>query len=181
MKKTFECIGFIIALIIIVAAVLTYLTPHFGWRVDAVLSGSMEPELKVGSLVVTCPAEPEDIEIGDIITFRQATVTNGMASHRVISISKNSPIYFQTKGDANEDPDPYTVYPSYVEGVVKYHIPYLGYFTDFAKTRLGLLLLLVLPGVIIIGVELREIWITLSRAEKSKIEMERKAVGRIEQ
>ncbi len=149
MKKTFECIGFIIALIIIVAAVLTYLAPHFGWRVDAVLSGSMEPELKVGSLVITCPAEPEDIEVGDIITFHQATVTNGMASHRVIGISKNSPIYFQTKGDANDRPDPTMVPGSNLVGKICLHIPMMGYFTEFLKTPAGFIFGVVIPGLII--------------------------------
>ena len=115
------------------------------------------------------------IKEGDILVYRHP-VSEKLVSHRVVDIEYiGKQPNFITKGDANEDPDPYTVYPNWVVGVVKFHIPYLGYFTNFAQTRLGLILLLVLPAVIIIGVEVRSIWITLSRMEKSKGETERKA------
>ena len=179
LKITVFAILMLVMLLVLVPLVL----PHFGWQADPILTGSMEPDLKVGGLAVTRWVDPyeDSIQEGDILVYRHL-VDGRRVSHRVVGIEYiGLQPNFETKGDANEDPDPYTVYPSYVEGVVKYHIPYLGYFTDFAKTRLGLLLLLVLPGVIIIGVELREIWITLSRAEKSKTEIERKAVHHIEQ
>ena len=41
--------------------VLAMLAPHFGWRADTVLSGSMEPALPVGSIEVTQPAHTDDI------------------------------------------------------------------------------------------------------------------------
>ena len=158
MKKTFEFIGFILALIVIVAAVLTYLAPHFDWRVDAVLSGSMEPELKVGSLVVTRPLEPKDIEVGDIITFRLATVSTGIATHRVIGVFKNSPIQFQTKGDANDRPDPIMVSGNNLVGKICLHIPMMGYFTEFLKTRSGFIFGIVIPGLILISLYIISVW-----------------------
>ena len=158
MKKTVEYIGFVIATIIIMAAVLTYIAPHFGWRVDAVLSGSMEPELKVGSLVVTRPVEPEEIEVGDIITFRQPTVTNGTVSHRVVNIFQNSPICFQTKGDANDRPDPIMVPGRNLIGEICLHIPMMGYFTEFLKTPAGFIFGVVIPGLIITSLYIINVW-----------------------
>ncbi|MCJ7792207.1 MAG: signal peptidase I, partial [Dehalococcoidia bacterium] len=65
MKKVAENFGLAFIILLMTAAVLTFLAPHFGWRVDTVYSGSMEPELKVGGVVVTRPVEAEEIRIGD--------------------------------------------------------------------------------------------------------------------
>jgi len=88
MKRAVEYLGLSAAIMIMLAAVLTYLAPHFGWRVNAVLTGSMEPYLKVGSLVVTRPVDPGDVEMGDVIVFRPVTVGENLISHRVIGIKK---------------------------------------------------------------------------------------------
>jgi signal peptidase len=69
MKKAVGIFGLAVIILFMAAAVFTFLAPHFGWRVDTVFSGSMEPELKVGGVVVTRPVEAEDIKVGDIITF----------------------------------------------------------------------------------------------------------------
>jgi signal peptidase len=149
MKKTIEYAGFAVALVMIVAAVLTYVAPHFGWQVDTVLSGSMEPELEVGSLVVTRPVPPEMIKVGDVITFRQATANNELASHRVIGIFKNSPICFETKGDANDKADPVKVPARDLVGKICLHIPMMGFFVEFLKTPTGFLFGVVIPGLIV--------------------------------
>ena len=139
------------------AAVFTYLAPHLGWRVDAVLSGSMEPRLKVGSLVVTRPVEPEAIALGDIIIFRRTTVGENLICHRVIGIEESSPLYFKTKGDANDDPDPFIVPAQNVVGKIYLHVPFLGYGTQFLKTPFGFLLALLIPGLIIIMMDVKNI------------------------
>lgn len=149
MKKTIEGFGFVIAVVMIVAAVLTYIAPHFGWRVDAVLSGSMEPEIKAGSLVVTRPEKPEMVAVGDIITFRQMTKNGELASHRVIGVSRNSPIYFETKGDANDKADPIKVSANSLVGEICLHLPMLGSFVEFLKTPTGFLFGVVIPGLIV--------------------------------
>mgnify|MGYP001026922496 FL=1 len=69
MKKIAENLGLALIILLMTAAVLTFLAPRFGWRVDTVYSGSMEPELKVGGVAITRPAQAEEIRIGDIILF----------------------------------------------------------------------------------------------------------------
>ena len=108
MKKVAEYLCFTIVILLMMAAVFVYLGPHIGWRVDAVLSGSMEPEVKTGSLVVTRSVDAEDIEVGDIITFYPNAAEENMVTHRVIGIGHSSSLYFETKGDANEELD-YTI------------------------------------------------------------------------
>ena len=166
MKKTAEYLGLAIVVLLMIAAVFIYLGPHIGWRVDAVLSGSMEPEVKTGSLVVTHSVDAEEIEVGDIITFYPNAAEENMVTHRVIGIGYSSSLYFETKGDANEDPDPVTVPARNLVGKVNFHMPYWGYFTEFIKTPFGFLLAVVIPGSIIIAVYVITIWRAVARNKK---------------
>lgn len=167
MKKVFENFGLAVIILLMAAAAFTFLAPCFGWSVDTVFSGSMEPELKIGGVAITRPVEPEDIKAGDIITF-YPPLSEQLTSHRVIAVADGSPIHFQTKGDANENADPFLVPAENVTGKVCFHIPYFGYATQFIKTPLGILLTLCLPGLVIIAMEMRNIWrvITEERIER---------------
>ncbi len=170
MKKTAEYLGLALAITVMVAAMLTYLAPHFGWRVDFVCSGSMQPELKTGSLLITRPVEPRQIVVGDIITFSPKGVTLGenLVSHRVIGIETASPLYFKTKGDANDSPDPFMVPARNLVGRLFFKAHYVGYVAGFLKTPWGFLLGLVIPGLIIITMYITSIRQVLrqNRAEK---------------
>lgn len=167
MKRVFENFGLAVIILLITAAALTFLAPRFGWRVDTVFSGSMEPELKVGAVVITRPVDAEEIKTGDILTF-YSPLSEQLTSHRVIAVEQGSSLHFSTKGDANEDADPFTLPPENVVGKVCFHIPYLGYVAQFVKTPLGFLLTLCLPGLIIIVMELRNIWRVLTKEDIEK-------------
>jgi len=167
-KKAANLMGLTAVFLLMVAAVFTYLAPHFGWRVDAVTSGSMEPEIMTGSLVITRPMEPEEIVVGDIITFSRGAVGENTITHRVIGIGHNSPLYFQTKGDANNCPDPFTVPARNLVGEICLHIPYVGYMIQFIKTPLGYFLGLTVPALIVITVCTRDIWKTLKQKRKQR-------------
>lgn len=167
-KKAAEYCGMTVALLLIGAAVFTYLCPHCGWQVNAVLSGSMEPSLNTGSLIVTRPVDPDSIEISDIITFNTATVSDGTVTHRVTGIDTGWPLTFQTKGDANEDSDPFTVQERDVVGKVVFNIPLLGYLTQFMKTSIGFFLTVVAPGTILLGFYLWSIRRELATVKSEK-------------
>ena len=150
--------------LLIAAALFVTLAPRLGWRVDVVFTGSMEPELGVGSLAVTCPVAPQEIEPGHIISF-YSPLNGDLTSHRVIEVDRSSLYYFRTKGDANEDADPFVVLPDRVVGRVSFHVPFLGYIVQFVKSPMGLALTLFVPGLIIIAMEVRSIWRTLTEEE----------------
>jgi signal peptidase len=156
-KKTAENFGLAVIVLIMAAAVAMFLAPIFGWRVDAVFSGSMEPELNVGGLVVTRPIDIENIKVGDTITF-YSPINEKPVSHRVIAVEDGPSFSLRTKGDANENDDPFIVKAESLVGKVCFHIPYLGYITQFVKTPLGLLLTICLPGLILIAMEIKDIW-----------------------
>ena len=168
MKKAAWYLVFTIVVLFMIVAVFIYLAPHLGWRVNAVLSGSMEPELKVGSLVVTCPVEPEAIVVGDIITFRPVSVGENMITHRVIGIGQSSSLYFETKGDANDKPDPFMVPAQNLIGKICFHAPSWGYFTEFLKTPFGFLFAIVIPGIVIITMYIGSILRALGERSKEE-------------
>ena len=93
-----------------------------------VLTGSMAPGLPPGTLVVSRPADPRTIGIGDVVTYQLVSGRPEVVTHRVIGVSSDSegsPL-FRTQGDANTVPDQKWVRPEQVRGTLWYSLPYLG-------------------------------------------------------
>jgi len=125
----------------------------------------MSPEMNPGDIVVSEYFDPEEIKINDIITFKSAGNPKNCITHRVINITNEySSIHFQTKGDANEDPDQGIVDSTELIGKVVFVIPYLGYLPHFAQSPLGFITLIVIPGILIISAE---IW-NIAKTKKKK-------------
>jgi signal peptidase len=142
--------GFFIALFLIAAIIA--LAPFAGWHFDAVLSGSMEPTVPTGGMVILGPVSAGDIQVGDIIAYDNGRVE---VCHRVISIQDGTPARFVTRGDANRSPDGTPVTPEMVTGKLVVAIPLAGYLISFVKTPLGLFLTILLPLLALIGIELK--------------------------
>jgi signal peptidase I len=138
--KAGECVGIVLVLLLLAMVVLALLAPHFGWRADTVLSGSMEPALPVGSVEVTRPVNTDEIAVGDIVTYR--CPTNGqLMSHRVCAVEEGESYGFRTKGDNNEDADPYLIPPENVVGRYYFKVDHAGRVIEYLKTPLGFILL----------------------------------------
>lgn len=121
------------------------------YKAFVVQSGSMEPAIKTGSVVIT--KTEDNYKIGDIITFSLNGKSKEHITHRIINISDK----FETKGDANEEPDLWQADPTQIVGKSILSIPYLGYFADFVKTPKGFVLLVVIPTSIVIYEEMKSI------------------------
>ena len=119
------------------------------YKLMVVLSGSMEPEIKTGSVVIV---KPEIFyKAGDVITFREINNPKIATTHRIFAISEDGII---TKGDANKSTDSAKVAGGQIIGKTVFSLPYLGYPVSFAKTQQGLLALVIIPAVIIIYSEI---------------------------
>jgi len=122
-----------------------------------VQSGSMQPAIKTGSVVISSPAPI--FSPGEVVTYRQTPGSKNLITHRIEAryfpdgIDKD-PVY-QTSGDANEDFDPGHIEHSQVVGKVILTIPYLGYVANFAKQPYGFILLVIVPATIVIYEELK--------------------------
>lgn len=126
-----------------------------GNRLYIVLSGSMAPVFDAGSLVGVKDILPEEVEVGDIVTFKDPADVERVITHRVLEIKKNSGVLnFVTKGDANDAQDLELVPEENILGKVSFSIPYIGYLTEFTRSKKGIFLLLVVPGLVFIISEL---------------------------
>lgn len=142
--------------IILLAVSGLLLIPRFlGYKTMAVVSGSMEPAISVGSTVYAKAVAIEDLAEGDVISFRAGDDT--IITHRVQAIDRENN-RISTKGDANSSIDGDPVSISAVVGKVMLTIPYLGYLGMYIKTPIGiaiicgvvllLVLLLYLPDLV---------------------------------
>jgi signal peptidase len=122
------------------------------YKVKVVLSGSMEPTIKTGGIIVARPAS--EYHVGDIITFGKDTKTEVPITHRIVSEKDGA---FITRGDANDIADTHLVQRRDIIGKVFFSIPYVGYAVDAAKTPTGFVLLIIIPALVIILDELRKI------------------------
>jgi signal peptidase I len=143
-----EWVGIAVVSLLVIVAALTLIAPYFGWRVDTVVSGSMEPELKVGSIAVTRPVGAEEISVGDVITFRSPT-SGKITSHRVLAIESGPS--FLTEANANEAADSFVIPAREVGGRVCLHVPLAGYVLQRLVTPTGLLLLFLFGFAIVVA------------------------------
>ena len=142
--------------------------------VKVVLSGSMEPAISVGSVIVIKPAE--SYTVGDIVTFGKDTKTDIPTTHRIVDVRiDGEETFFKTQGDANEDSDMSELKESAITGKVLVTIPFLGYLIDFAKKPIGFVLLFIVPAACIMIDEIKKIWIEAKRLRtRRREEAERK-------
>lgn len=113
-----------------------------GYSSYYILTGSMEPTINPGSLVVVKDGTDQEINVGDVITFTGRN-SNTITTHRVNQVINNGE-EFITKGDANNVVDPISVQKNQVIGKVMFHIPYLGEVSQFVQKNLVLILVVIL-------------------------------------
>lgn len=118
----------------------------FGYQMKTVLSGSMEPEMKTGSIItIKATDAKQEFQKGDVITFK--TDDDVFVTHRIEQVKDNGKQYI-TKGDANNAPDSEPVVPEDIVGTYTgFTIPYVGYVMNFASSKEGAALMLIIPGV----------------------------------
>jgi len=176
-KKLWKIINNVILAAIILFSILVILSylNVFGTRMFVVKSGSMEPKIHTGSVVIV--QSGTDYKVGDVITFKIPN-SKDTVTHRIVvikpDVKKN--IFYQVKGDANKTPDPDLVASNMVVGKVSFSIPYLGYLVAFIKTLPGLVIFIIIPATIIIYQELTNIKTEAARIRTAK----RKVVEEVE-
>lgn len=132
----------------------------------SVLSGSMEPAIHTGSVVVEKPES--EYKVGDIVTFGKDDTRNVPTTHRIVaSRAQGGVLVFTTKGDANNAPDMNEVSFGDVHGKVLFSIPYFGYIIDFVRKPAGLFLVVILPVGVVIFDEVRKIIAEIKKFKKN--------------
>jgi signal peptidase len=172
MQKILKIGYWLVATVIMAVAVLMMITlfPITGnYKIKIVLSGSMEPAIHTGSIIVIKPEAPYKID--DVITFGKDTKKDVPTTHRIAEMRVEEGKYiYRTKGDANKTEDMSEVPENTVIGKVLFSIPFFGFILDFAKKPMGFLLLVVVPSFAIILDEVGKIWKESKKIKKEKDE-----------
>lgn len=138
-KKIWNLFTTALTLLCVLLAVALVGVRLFGFQVFSVLSGSMEPNYHVGSLIYVKEVDYRELESGDVITYMLSEDT--VSTHRIIEVVPDqddpSVLRYQTKGDANEAEDGTLVHYKNVIGTPVFTIPYLGYVADFIQNPPG--------------------------------------------
>lgn len=133
-KKIYElcmdAIAFMAMIVIMVAVICLVLQ----FKPAIVVSGSMEPTIQTGSLLLV-DKKDKDIEVGDIIAYKNHEME---VSHRVVDVTSNG---YVTKGDNNDNVDFYQVRESDLIGTVMFSVPKLGYVLDWVKSIQGIIVM----------------------------------------
>lgn len=131
--------------------------PSFaGYLPMIVMTGSMEPEIMGGDLIICKTAEAEDISKGDVISFFDPEGSGtSVVTHRVTEvINEDGEISFRTKGDANLIEDKTAVPAKNLVGVYKTRIPYAGNVSMFMQSTAGLIVCVILPILLFLGIDI---------------------------
>lgn len=117
-----------------------------------VLTGSMEPEIKSGDLIICKQIDSEDVKVGDVISFFDPDSTGkAVLTHRVTEIvTEDGDLKFRTKGDANNAEDDSLVPASELVGIYRTRIPGAGNIAMFMQSTAGLVVCVVVPLILLI-------------------------------
>lgn len=142
----------------------------FGCRYFYVVSGSMEPELPAGCLVIAKHVD-SGYEIGDVITFISSDpgIAGSTNTHRIIDkeVGEDGSVWYMTKGDANSVPDPVGVREDAVIGKVIFHtgkLTFIGDLLGFIWTPMGFVILILIPVLLIVTSSIKDYVKTYKKA-----------------
>lgn len=121
-----------------------------------VLSGSMEPEIGAGDLIICKQIDSEQVKKGDVIAFFDPDSKEGkVLTHRVVKVvDEDGVLSYRTKGDANNTEDRSLVPADSLVGIYQFRIPGAGNIAMFMQSPAGLIICVVLPLGLLIGYDL---------------------------
>lgn len=125
--------------ILIIIYLIIFIPVLWGKKPLVVISGSMEPILKVGGILYYEKIHLDDFKKDDILVYQ---LNEHIVSHRIVNINEYG---FETKGDNNISNDSYIVDKNNVIGRGNnWSIPYIGYYADFIYNHKYLLIVMII-------------------------------------
>ncbi len=142
------------------AIALTLVVPlAFHGRPLTVMSGSMTPAIRTGDVVIAMPIAPLAVRPGDIVSFNDPSRGGKLVTHRVRHMRREGGhVNFITRGDANTGVEKWSVNADHKISRTVLRLPKLGRPLVFARTRTGLLVLVLVPMLLLGTLEIASIW-----------------------
>lgn len=140
------------------------------FSIYTIVSGSMEPTIKVYDVIINTKTDADDVKVNDVITFTSTSSnTAGMTiTHRVIGekILDDGTSCFITRGDNNTNEDYSCVAEKNIIGKVNAVIPQLGRIQFFLASKFGWVFLILIPALYIL---LKDMYKLLKKSMDNKI------------
>lgn len=154
---------FVIVVLMLIVVILQRVSDNSislgGYRLFTVATGSMEPEYKVGDILLSKQVDINEIQVGDDVVYRgkEGSFKDKIVTHRVVSIREdNGEKKFTTKGIANTEKDP-EIDSNQIYGKVIYKVKTLSFIGQIAKNIYVFYFIIFIPIAIIIFVQIRNI------------------------
>lgn len=152
----------------------------FGYSFFRVSTGSMEPSIPVGSLIMTKETSINDIELNDVVSFysKEAYMQGRIITHRVVAkdVGSDGKVYLTTRGDANSAADIHFVDSENLIGKLLWCSENGNFFADllaFVSSGFGFFACIALPAIVIaIFIFKRCIYTMMTEIKSLKNEME---------
>lgn len=125
--------------------VITLVPLLFGWRPFLIESGSMEPRIAVGDVVIAAPEQDPQVLLGRVTVFTDPAAPANTKTHRVVQLAADGTLV--TKGDANPTPDSVHVPISNVRGMGRLLVRFVGLPAIWVQTGQWVWLALLLLSV----------------------------------
>lgn len=184
-NKPLKIIGniiYAIALILIILILIAVLIQRFsnnnialgGIRIYSVATGSMIPKYQIGDILISKEVEPEEIKIGDDITYMsdEQGSEGKLITHSVVDIKNEDGVYkFTTKGIANTSNDP-EISEEQVYGKVIYKPVILSGINKITRNVYAFYFLIIVPIAIIIAKMLADFFIRREEEKEADLEEE---------
>lgn len=161
-KKICNVLSTVVLIVLAVGAAVILVPMLLGYKELAVLSGSMEPSIPVGSLVYVKPVQASELQPNDVCTYRLKDGST-FVTHRVIRMDTQAKTIV-TKGDANETDDGEVMFDQ-VYGKAEFHLPLVGHLIVNIKTPVGIM---AVCGVLAVVILLNFIPAIIDAGEKEK-------------
>ena len=169
-KRVWNAFTTLIVILVVILALLLVGVRVIGLQVFTVLSGSMEPAYKTGSLIYVKDVDPFTLEAGDVITFMLNEDT--VATHRIVGVvpdeNDSNTIRFRTKGDANSFEDGQLVHYKNIIGTPVFTVPGLGYVANFIQKPPGLYFAIAAAAVILLLAFLPDMFDDKNKGDRSE-------------
>lgn len=174
-------ISMILCLTVVVQVTTNGYVQIGGISLFRVVTGSMEPEIPVGSLLLCQETDIADIQEGEIICFRSKNpqIMGKIVTHRVVNVtlSGDGEVLLETKGDANLSADAEYVTASNLIGRVHHYskdnnvmVSLVNVLTD----KIGFMMLILFPTLLIAGFILRSCMNNMRRDIEIALEEEKR-------
>jgi len=172
-KETLQVVIYLIIVILLFNILIPFITGSE--KALIVLSGSMTPLMLPGDVLIAKSVDPNELTVGDILTFRAPVSKHNIyVTHRIIALKDDKELIFKTKGDANNAEDDFNVTASKAVGKLVFVIPFVGYLPEITKNKNIFFLVVILPASLLITSEIWNIILYNSPQRARKVENERK-------